>query len=109
RTVLNLESTFDILPQGMKSFTVDAIGHDQTVKVEVVATGAPVNVFAYLAKDKAEAEKAIESRKPSPKFLKSENMTETVIWNLPIPANNEAMVMIVGTTKAANVKVVIKN
>jgi hypothetical protein len=107
---LNDERTLSLGPTEEKTLTIDAASKDQTITIQVNSTGSPVNVYCYLEKDEAEAEKAIQARQASDKILAKQEKTEGASLKATIPAKNKAVVMLTSATaKSATVKVKITN
>ena len=108
-TKLDTESMFDVPPEG-KIFTVDPIKSQQTVKAEGTATGGPVNVYLYLERNKAAAQKDILAQKLVSPFIMARVET-TGDFNLEatIPANETAVVEVTRAGKPAKVKLHITN
>ncbi len=108
-TKLDTESMFDVPPEG-KIFTVDAIKSQQNVKATGTATGGPVNVYLYLDKNKAAAQRDIAAKKlVSPVIMSKVEGTDTFSVEATIPANETAVVEITRAGKAAKVKLHITN
>lgn len=105
---LDMESAFDVPPEG-RIFKVDPIKKEQTIKVTGTATGAPANVFIYLDKNEAAAEKEIMSLKYTPIILAKQEKTEAINVEATIPANETAVVRVTRVMKAAQVKLKITN
>jgi hypothetical protein len=108
-TKLDTESMFDVPLEG-KIFTVDSIKSQQTVKAEGTATGGPVNVYLYLDKNKAAAQKDILAKKlVSPFIMSKVEGAETFSVEATIPANETAVVEVTRAGKPAKVKLHITN
>jgi len=109
KTKLDMNSLFDVPGEG-RAFKVDAIKSDQTIKVSGTATGAPVNVFIYLNKNEAAADKEIMAMKYTPIILNHQDKTESFDLEAFIPANETAVVRINrATSKSAKVNLKINN
>jgi hypothetical protein len=91
---LEVDSTFDLSENFSKIFIVDAIKSEQKIQVTGTVTGAPVNVFIFLEKDKKKAENEIASGKFTPIILDKSQKVETLSLEATIPANETAIVQV---------------
>lgn len=108
-TKLDTESSFEV-PLDGKSFLVEPIKSQQSVKASGTATGAPVNVYLYLEKNKAAAQKDILAKKlVSPFVMAKSEGAETFSVEATIPAGETAVVEVTRAGKKANVKLHITN
>jgi hypothetical protein len=106
---LNKEFNFDLEGDPQK-ITVDPIDRDQTIKVNVKATGGPVDVFVYLARDSSTANQINPMPKDQSKILQKALKTESATLEVPIPASNAAVIQVNASTgKAAKVTVKLTN
>jgi hypothetical protein len=95
-------------PGGSHRITYSGPRSEQKVSVEVSSTGTPVDVYLVLAKDQAEAEKSIETRKPPANVLDRKEKTTEATLEGTIPAKEDFCVLIYAT-EAATVKVLTKS
>jgi hypothetical protein len=110
RTKLNVGSAFELNLGDNKRITVEPIKHEQKIKVTGTATGAPVNVYVYLSKNEAAADKEILAKKFTDVMLQKQEKTDSVNLEATIPANEAAVVRVssAGAGKA-NVEIKITN
>ena len=107
---LEVDSTFDLSQDFSKTFTLDPIKSEQKIQVTGTATGAPVNAFIFLEKDKKKAENEIASGKFTPVILDKNQKVEAISLEATIPANETAIVQVNRTgNKGASVRVKITN
>jgi hypothetical protein len=105
---LHDERTVSVEPGVEKTLTIDAPSRDQKVSVKVSASGGPVDVYCYLVKDQAEAEKAIRRHKASDKILDKAEKAEQASLEFTVPANSGALILLQSaSSKAASAKVTI--
>jgi hypothetical protein len=91
-----------------KTLTLDPPTRDEKVHVQVNAAGTPVNVYCYLQKDQAAAEKAIHLHADSDKFLAKSVKSDTADLEFTIPAKETALIMLSSAARtAASAKVTI--
>ena len=108
-TKLDTTSSFDV-PMGGYSVTVDPIKSQQNIKVTGTATGASVNVYLYLNKNRTDAQKEILAKKlVSPFILAKVETTDEFNLEATIPANESAVVEVTRVNKAAKVNLHITN
>jgi len=110
RVVLDLEKMHDLVPGAEWEITVEPVSAEQKIKVDLSAQGGAVNVFVFLAKDKAAAHSEILAKKPSSKILAHAMKTEATTLEPTIPANESAVVMVTNAAgKLTKVKVKLTN
>ncbi|HYV36141.1 MAG TPA: hypothetical protein VE988_10585, partial [Gemmataceae bacterium] len=98
------------LEDGIREITVDPVDREQTIKIDVKATGGPVSFYVYLAKDANTARKDNPLPKDTDRILKKVEKTEAITVDVPIPANNAATVFFkLASAKSAKVTVKITN
>jgi cytoskeletal protein RodZ len=108
RPTLRQESTVDV-EMGVSSFSfVDAISSNQNVKVTATA-GGEFNIYVFLQKDKAAIENELVGGKTPAKVLASKTKTSEATLSAPIPANEQAVVMVTSAGKKVEVKLKITN
>ena len=106
---LDQDASFDVPMEG-KFLTVEPITTEQNVKVTGTATGAPVNVYLYLEKNRQAAEKDILAKKlVSPVIPAKVEKAETFTLTATIPANETAVVQVTRAGMAAKVQLRISN
>jgi hypothetical protein len=108
KTKLQTDANFE-LPMEGKPFEIDPIKSEQKIKVTGTATGAKVNVFVFLKKDEASAEKEIMSLKFTPIILAKQEKTEAINLEATIPANETAVVRVTRAGAKASVQLKITN
>jgi hypothetical protein len=107
---LEKEYTFDLSKEFSWTFTLEPITMEQQIQVMGTATGAPVDAFIYLEKNKTKAENEILSKKFGPLVLAKQPNTDAINLVATIPANEGAVVQVNRTgTKGANVQLKITN
>jgi hypothetical protein len=107
---LNSESTVELTSGDMKSTIIDAISKAQDVMVSAKASGGKFNVYVFLAKDKADVEKAVERSKVSDKVIAHKLDTSEADLKANIPANSEAVVLLTSVdAKKVEVKLKLTN
>jgi hypothetical protein len=101
KTILNVDSEFDLPGGETKMFNIDPIRREQTIKVEVTSNDEPVSVVVILEKEKNSA------KAPLAKLEKTKQGT----LDATIPANEEAVVVVGGVPqgKKTHVKLTIRN
>jgi hypothetical protein len=109
RTKLDETWTIDTGEGFTRSLTINAIKSEQQVKVTGTATGGPVDVFIYLAKNKKEADKEIITKKFTSNILDKRIKTDKIDLEATIPANEEAVVQVNKAGAAAKVQLRITN
>ena len=107
---LNVEKDAVLEVGDRKDYTIEAIAKAQTIDVSAKASSGKFNILVVLAKDVAEAEKAMAARKAGDKILAHQFKTDDFNQQVPIPANEAALVMISAADgKKAEVKLKISN
>jgi len=105
---LNEQKTVEMNAGDIKTFVIDPAKTQKTLKVDVQATGGPVDVHVYLDEDERDAEKAIMFQSTSPKVLAGKYKVENVQLEAPIPAH-KAFTVRIAAVKKASVKVKMTN
>jgi hypothetical protein len=106
---LNMEKSFEASTAG-DTFTLSPIRREQKVKVTATATGGKIDVYVYLDKNKAAAEKDILSKKLGSNLLASQENADTVNLNATVPGGEEAVVRVnAASLKKTNVALKITN
>jgi hypothetical protein len=107
---LEVPASFEVGPVG-NVFTVDPTSREQNIQVTGSATGAPVNTFIYLDKNKTAAQNEIFSKKFATAILAKQDNTETIGLEATIPANETAVVHVTraAINKVAHVELKITN
>ncbi len=109
RPVLNDEKTFELAPGDIKWFTVPAIKMEQTVKA-VLTADQPISAALGFEKDLEAIKKDAFNGKWSDKELAKQSKEKEISFQATIPANLEAVVVIVPTsTKNTSVKLKLTN
>jgi hypothetical protein len=103
---LNVEKTFTIEPTASHTIDIDPPRYQQ-VQVIAVSSDTPVDVFVYLKKDQAAAERAIETGKVPERVLASKQKVKNETIEATVPEKEGAMVTVCNSTKTATVKVKI--
>jgi hypothetical protein len=85
--------SFEVGPVG-HLVTVDPINREQKIQVTGTATGAPVNAYVYLEKNKTAAQNEILTKKVGSAILEKQDDTQTISLEAKIPANESAVVHI---------------
>jgi hypothetical protein len=105
---LNHEKDFDV-DYGGQTFNMVPAKVEQTIMVDAVATGNTIDVFVFLAKDKAAVDKGLLTNKIEG-VIASKDKQQTAFLEAKIPPNENWTVMVrASTPKSANVKLKIKN
>jgi hypothetical protein len=106
---LNLEKkSFDLDINGT-TFELQAVKSEQKINVVASATGGPIDVYVFLAKNKSAAERDIMAKRLGG-LIASEEGKESVTLQATIPANEEALVMVKASTlKKTTASVKINN
>jgi hypothetical protein len=101
---------FEVPGEG-KLYTVEPTRREQEIQVTGSATGAPVNVYIYLDKNRTAAETQIISNKLTPLILQKQENAEAINLAATIPANETAVVHVrrVSFNKPATVQLKITN
>jgi hypothetical protein len=94
RTKLAVESAFELNLGDNKLITVEPIKHEQKIKVTGTATGAPVNVYVYLSKNEAAADREIVAKKFTDVILQKQENTDSISLEATIPANEGTVVRV---------------
>jgi hypothetical protein len=107
---LEAVSSFEVGPVG-HLVTVDPISREQNIQITGTATGAPVNAYIYLEKNKTAAQNEILSKRFATAILEKQDDTQTINLEAKIPANESAVVHITRATinKPATVQLKITN
>src|SRR5438105_3325894 len=74
---LNVDASFDVEPGG-HLLIVEPASREQEIQVSGTATGASVNVYIYLEKNKAAAQNEIFSKKFGSTILAKQDSTEKI-------------------------------
>jgi hypothetical protein len=110
RTVLNQQTTWNIRPGDYQTLTISPAPNEQKIKVVVTSSATPVGVYVYLEKDKVAAMRDIEARKnPPANVLALKEQTNDATLEVPIPANNEAVIAVTHAAKSTVVTVKLTN
>jgi hypothetical protein len=110
RTKLNDESVVNVGAGESQYRMVEPISKEQKVNVSAKANSGTFNIYVFLEKDKAEAEKEIDKGKTGDKVLASKQKATDADLQATIPANQKAVVMLTsGDGKKAEVKLKISN
>jgi hypothetical protein len=106
---LDMTATFEVPAHLNHTLTLERIKNEQTIKITGSATESPVNVYVYLAANDNQAKNEIMNKKSERFIIKKQEKTEAINLEAPIPANEEAVVLIESTGKKANVQLKITN
>ncbi len=106
---IDRNSSFELRLFEDKMFIIEPTKSEQKIQVAGTATGAPVSAYIYLQKNKAAVDKEILALRPSPQILNNQEKTEAIDLEATIPANEAAIVQIIGTGKTAKVQLKITN
>jgi hypothetical protein len=88
---LNESASFDV-ETGGKLLTVEPTKWEQEIQVKGSATGAQVNVYIYLEKNKAAAQNEIYGKKGGTAVLVKQENTDNIDLRAAIPANEAAVI-----------------
>jgi hypothetical protein len=99
---LKFEKTVQVDSGQQRSFPIDAPRYDQTVVVTLTAD-VPIDVYVYLEKNEAAAEKSMTFGKPSDVFLASKTNTKSETIDVKVPAKERAVITISGRNKPGTV------
>jgi hypothetical protein len=109
RSVLNQERTLDVRPGFINEILVDPISRDQNIKIEFTAS-SPVSVYVLVEKDKETVKREIESRKePLTNVLARKDKADNGSFEVPIAANNTAVVLVTHASKPTQVTLKLTN
>lgn len=97
-SVLNREMPFELGYGEENTFTVEALKKEQTIKIDLIATG-PANIYVFLAKNEKDARTDILTGKQSGSILARAEKTESTSLSAAVPAEAELMILV--TTKAS--------
>ena len=74
------------------SIPIDAIGHEQTIKIKVYSPDKPINVHVFLKEDEEAIEEKITTDKPSENLLAHQIGAQQISLEALVPANKEVIV-----------------
>jgi len=104
---LDVDRTIKLAPGDVQDILIDAPRSQQSIKVDVNASGAPVDVYVLLeAERQAVKENLLINKRPDPaKLLASQQKVTTATLEAAVPARNDFAILLAGASKPAEVKV----
>jgi hypothetical protein len=104
---LDVDRTINLEPGEVRDIIIGAPRSQQNVKVDVSASGAPVDVYVVLEAERAGVEDSLTlSKRPdTAKLLASQQKVTTATLEATVPAKNDFAILLAGAAKPAEVKV----
>jgi len=106
---LDHRTTFAVDQSGGKQTILDPIRSAQKIKVDIQATGGPIDVFVYLEKNKEAAQKE-SFAKGGPNLLVDKRKIDAAQFEVAIPAAETTIIDVQASTpKKADVTLKVTN
>jgi hypothetical protein len=99
---LDLNETIPIAPGSAQQRILPAVRQAQKIKIDVQATGSPVDVFVYLEKNKDAAQKEIYAN-GGPNLLAAKKKIDSAQFEVSIPPAESTVIDIMPGLKKATV------
>jgi hypothetical protein len=106
---LDYQTTMDVAPNEVRIREIDAPRKEQKVTVHVSSSGAPVDVYVVLDKDKADAEAALlKEKRPANSLAGKDKVTDDTL-EATVPARNPFHILVMNhADTTATVKLTVK-
>jgi hypothetical protein len=106
---LNVDKTLEVDTSSNPQTILEAIRTAQKIKVDVHATGGPIDIFVFLEKNKVAADKEINT-KGGPSLIVDKRKIDSATFETTIPAMESAVIELrASTLKKATVNLKVTN